>query len=203
MSLTGVSSRWRKEIKKYRVTRSSGRVLTSLLIAYICDVFPEKQSVDYLSTPVHWIEVYFYILFVYLIPRFAAFRHASLTMLACRSKGGSVEPGLSDAVASRYVRQSKQTYRKVSLLYSRWVRVDFRTVQYVRTPQPVLLTTPLCWYPEFSFVFGDSVHRQSNTEDFSSCPRTGLVDLPCVQGNGRLQADAVEVRISISSHWLL
>lgn len=39
--------------------------------------------------------------------------------------------------------------------------------------------------------------------DFSSCPRTGLVDLTLrrgVQGNGRLGADAVEVRYSFSSN---
>lgn len=40
-----VSTRWREKIK-HRMTRSSGRVLTSLLIAYMCDVFPEKQYVD-------------------------------------------------------------------------------------------------------------------------------------------------------------
>jgi len=40
-------------------------------------------------------------------------------MLAYRPKGGTDEPGLSDALASRSVRLSEQTYRKVSLLYSR------------------------------------------------------------------------------------
>ncbi len=39
-------------------------------------------------------------------------------MLAYGSRGGSDEPGLSDALASRYVRPSKQTYRKVSPLDS-------------------------------------------------------------------------------------
>lgn len=68
--------------------------------------------------------------------------------------------------------------------------MDFRTVQYARTLESVLLTTLLRRCLEFSFVFWG----QSNTEDFSSCLWTGLVDLRSVQGNGRLDADAVEVR---------
>lgn len=109
-------------------------------------------------------------------------------MLAYRSKCGSNEPGLSDALASRYVRQSKQTYRKVSLLYSRWVRVDFRTVQYVRTFESVLLTTLLRRCREFSFVLGSVKHgglfvvSADRFSGFTSCPRKRKIKSWCCWG---------------------
>ncbi len=100
-------------------------------------------------------------------------------MLAYGSRGGSDEPGLSDALASRYVRPSKQTYRKVSPLDSnvRWVRVDFRTVQYARTLESDLFTTLTYFVAVLSLAL---FLGQSNTEEFSSCLWTRLVDLTYV-----------------------